>query len=129
MEISERFGVIKVDTPRTGFLPVRGVVAHTAALLYQTVFYRSAALLLLPFGTDQTGAIVAFYDMTRDPYQMNDEKDNPDHKTQILTLKARLDSYVEENDGYVPWEQLLEKAGLAGEWERSEAYFAEMFRD
>lgn len=77
---------------------------------------------------DQDGAVVALFDMVKDPYQMINVKDHEDYAPVLQTLEKILDAKVALYDDYIPWEELLKKSGLFGEWERSEAMCADMFR-
>lgn len=78
------------------------------------------------FGTDGEGNPVWLYDLKRDPYQMNNllnEKNQP----LVSELRAILDRYVEENDGYEDYEFLLDDAGILDKWFDSEIHFGKIW--
>lgn len=73
--------------------------------------------------TDEKRKVVAFYNILSDPYEIKNEKRNRRlAKEQARLLKA-LDANVCKYDGYLPYEDLLNNAGILDKWLESERHF------
>lgn len=75
-------------------------------------------------GADQKGKIRWMYDLTKDPYQMHNLKDEKEYRKLRDQLKEMLDGYVQKYDGYKPWIFLLADHGLQEDWFASERHFS-----
>ena len=73
--------------------------------------------------SDHTRKVVALYDMKKDPYQMHNCSEDNEYQEIKKVLLRELDIQVNHNDGYVPWQELLENYKLEEQWEESEKFF------
>lgn len=71
---------------------------------------------------------ICMYNMGNDKFQIKDIKDDASYADVKKRLKEALDVEVNKNDGYSPWETLLEKSSLMEAWNESEAYFSLLFK-
>ena len=69
----------------------------------------------------ENGESYALYDLESDPYEMHDLKDELPEV--VKEYADRLSQYVDKNDGYLPWQTVTYRAGLADEWDRSQTHF------
>jgi len=64
-----------------------------------------------------------FYDNDADPFQRRNLIDDAALVPLRQQLHGRTEQYVKQYDALLPWETLLSRFGLIGEWNRSQRYF------
>ncbi|MGN1025942.1 MAG: sulfatase [Faecousia sp.] len=76
---------------------------------------------------DSKGKIVGFYDCQEDPLEENNLKKESRTAEKRDAMMAVLRREVQKQDGFVPYEELLNQAGLIQPWVESERFFTQLW--
>jgi arylsulfatase A-like enzyme len=96
------------------------VPAHNAWLRRHSVWHAVADGRYV-YAAGEGGAPIALYDLECDPLEQNNLLGaSPEAQAR---LSAALSDAVAENDGFLPWQTLLYRAGLSDLWDESQLHF------
>ena len=124
--ISAAAAVLDAEAPGQPFVYFYSYVPCHQASLRKVKSWRAVTDGKHKLVVDEKGRLVEGFDLQSDPLELR-PMDRKTIDAECGSLKKALRASVMNHDGFLPWKDLLLKAGLMDAWLESERYFTELW--